>query len=151
MLSPFGGRFFCKNGRKKAVRAVEVRKKAQALPGIERDALRVKKFRTGKRREFGMLAREIVRNGVIFLLQEAAGGVNQPSAVSYQARRTAQDGALLCRELGDRLRAVTPLQIRIAPQRAETAARRIDEHAVKLARETARARAVLPEDQRVHI
>src|SRR5688572_29257891 len=99
MLSPFRGRILYKNGRKKAIGAEKVRKKAHALAGIERDALCVQKFRTRKRCEFRALAPESDRHGVIFLLQDAAGGVNGPSAVSHQARRIAQDGALLRLEL----------------------------------------------------
>ncbi len=146
MLSPFGGRISCKNSREEAIGPVKVRKKAQALAGIERDALGGEKFRTGKRREFRVLTLEIIDHGVILLLQDAARRVKQPSAISHQARGRPQDAALLGREFDDRLRTVAPLEVRIAPQCSETAARRIDEHAIELSGEAARPRVILTHD-----
>src|SRR5687767_9776087 len=151
MLSPFGGRISFKNSREEAVGAVKVRKKAQALAGIGRDALGGEKFRARKRREFGVLALEIIGHSVILLLQDAAGCVKQPSAISHQGRGCPQDGALLGRELDDRLRAVAPLEIWIAPQCAETATRCIDEYPIELAGQAARPRVILAQDERMHI
>src|SRR5688572_7679864 len=120
-----------------------MRCEAQVPAGVERDALRREQFVAGKRREIWVARFEIFGDLLVLLTQDAASGVYQPAARLEQARGGGEDAALLRGELRDRRRRVAPLQVRVAPQRAEAAARRVDQHAVELAGEPLRARIVI--------
>src|SRR5687768_17324818 len=117
-------------GGEESVGAVPVRPQAQALAGVESDALRREQLGAGERLEFRVRGAERVGHVLVFLLQNAAGCVHQSSARPDELRGGLQDALLLLSKLGDRPRSVAPLQVRIAPQRAEAAAGRIDQNAV---------------------
>src|SRR2546422_7822809 len=101
-------------------------------PGLERYSRRAENFAARQRGKFGMGIRESVDDRLVSLPQDAARGVNEPPAGLYQARRGLENAPLLSGKLQDRLRPMPPLQIRISPQRAETAARRVDQHPIEL-------------------
>ena len=127
----------------KPVGTLPVRPQAKPLAGVQCDALIGEQAGAGKRPEPGVRGLEGVGDGIVLLMQYAAGGVDQPAARPEQPRRGAQDAELLARELLDGPRAMPPLQVRVAPQRSEAAARRVDQHAVELAGKTLRAGVVL--------
>src|SRR6266850_2914802 len=106
--------------------------KTQMEPGLERYSLRRENFAARQRGKFRMRIRESVDDRLVFLPQDAASGVHQPPAGFYQARRGLENAALLSGKLPDRIRPMPPLQIRISPQRAETAARRVNQHPIEL-------------------
>src|SRR5687767_1808161 len=85
------------HGGKKAIRVVQMWPKPQTLAGTKRDALRGQHRRRGKRAEFRMDSLEGVRHRIVFLVQDTAGGINQPTTRLHQARRCVQDRALFCR------------------------------------------------------
>src|SRR5688572_14439827 len=84
------------HGGKKAIRVVQMWPKPQTLAGIERDALHGQHRRCGKRTEFRMDSLEGVRYRIVFLVQDTAGGINQPTTRLHQARAGGEDRALLC-------------------------------------------------------
>jgi hypothetical protein len=91
-------------------------------------------------------------DGFVLLGQQAAGGVHQAAARLHEARRAGQDRRLLGGELGQRLGALAPLEVGVAAQGAEAAARRIDQHPVDLAGQALDARVVLAgDDHRVDV
>src|SRR5437870_2076758 len=106
--------------------------KTQMRSALERYSLRRENFAARQRGKFGLRVRECVDNRLVLLPQDAAGGVNQTTARFHQTRGGGEDSALLFRKLADRIRSVPPLQVRISPQSAETAARRVDQHAIEL-------------------
>ena len=75
--------------------------------------------------------------------QDAAGGVDQPSARCDAARGTGKDPGLQRCQFGETLLILAPFQVRIAPQRTDAAAGRIDQYALRFARQTAYARIIL--------
>ena len=78
--------------------------------------------------------------------------IDEPSSRLDQRRCGGEDRALLGGQLDDARLLLPPFQIGVAAQRAESAARRIDQHAIDLARETLDLRVVLAVDQhRVHV
>src|SRR5688572_28823449 len=129
-----GQRNFYKTCGIKAVHALEVRRKAQALTRIEGDARRGERRGARKRAEFRVLAQETVGHGVVFLLQDTARRVDQTTTGLHQPGGGLENRALFRSQLGDGARPVTPLEVGIAPQGAEAAAGRVDQHAVELAR-----------------
>src|SRR5688572_8638969 len=106
----------------KAVHALEVRRKAQALPRIEGDARRGERLGARKWPEFRVLAQEIVGHRVVFLLQDTARRVDQTTTGLHQPRGGFENRALFRNQLSDGVRPVTPLEVGIAPQGAEAAA-----------------------------
>src|SRR5713101_4516142 len=138
-----GSRRALEGRRKEPVGAMHVRPQAQPLPRIQRDLLRGEQARAGKRAEPLLCRLEPLGHRLVLLAQDAAGGVNQASARLNQSSRALQDAPLLLRQLLDRPRPMPPLQVGIASQRAEAAARRIDQHALELAREALGARVVV--------
>ena len=90
-------------------------------------------FGHGERLEVCVRCAERVRNGFVFLRQQAAGGIDQAPARPQQTRRTRQNRRLLLRDLINRFGILAPLQIRVAPQRAQARARRVHQHPVDLA------------------
>ena len=95
---------------------------------------------------------EALDHRLVLRLQDAAGRVHQPAPRLHQARGRAQDAELLLRQLDDRVGTVAPLEIRVAAQRAEAAARRIDQNPVELAREPLGAHVALArERERVNV
>src|SRR6188768_3978293 len=70
-------RNFYKTGRKKTVHALEMRREAQPLAGVERDARRGEGLGARKCAEFRVLAQEIVGHCVVLLLQDTARRVDQ--------------------------------------------------------------------------
>ena len=100
----------------------------------------------------GMGGEEVVDDGLVLVGQHAAGRVDEATAGLHQRRRRGEDRALLGDELGDGRLRLAPLEVRVAPQRAEAGARRVDQHAVDLAGETLDLRVALVRDQlRVHV
>ena len=100
----------------------------------------------------GCAARKGRGHRLVFLLEQAAGGVDQPPARLQQAARRGEDAPLLLHQLVDSLRAVAPFQLGIAPQGAEAAARRIDQDPVELAGEALDARVLARgEHHRMHV
>ena len=74
-----------KCGGKEAVGAVAVWPKPQPLAGIERDALAGEQLRAAKAARNSACRRlEIVRHGIVLLMQDAAGRINQPAAGLHQ-------------------------------------------------------------------
>ena len=131
---------------------MDVRPESQPLPGVQRDSLSGKQFIAWKGRELGMRGAKCVRNSLVFIRQNAAGCIHEPAAWLHQPGRGGEDAVLLLGELGNRFRSVPPFEVRIAPQGAETAARRVDQHAVELAGEALGARIALAgEHYRMHI
>ena len=99
-----------------------------------------------------MFRDERIDDLLVFLAEQTAGRVNQPPARFYEAGCRPQDGSLFCLHLGDALRRLPPFQIGIAPERAEAAARRVDQHPVDLAGQALHLRVVLVrEDVRMHV
>src|SRR5204862_6343706 len=93
-----------------------------------------------------------VRNSLVFIRQNAAGCVHGPAAWLHQPGGGGEDAGLLLGELSNRFSSVPPFEVRIAPQGAETAARRVDQHAVELAGEALGARIDFAgEHYRMHI
>ncbi len=111
--------------------------------------------RTSLRRdlpEIRMRREEAGDDGFILLGQDAAGGVHQTPARLHQARGALENVVLLAGELRHALRRLPPLQVGVAPQRAEAAAGGVDQHAVELAGEALDADVVLVGDRhRVHV
>src|SRR5207247_7838028 len=93
-----------------------------------------------------------VRNSLLFTRQNTAGCIHEPAAWLHQPGRGGENAVLLLSELSNRFRSVPPFEVRITPQGAETAAGRVDQHAVELAGEALGARIALAgEHSRVHI
>ena len=80
-----------------------------------------------------MRCKERFNHALVFLAQQAAGGIDQPAARLHQPRRRRQDGLLLDAQFVNRLGRLAPLDVRVAPQSAQAAARRIDQDAIQLA------------------
>src|SRR6185295_19105033 len=81
--------------------------------------------RVSRKKRFGDLA--------VLLSQHAASRIDQTAPRFEQCCRCIQDRALLHREFIYRLRRLPPFQLRIAPQRAKSAARRVNQYPVDLA------------------
>ena len=129
---------------------MNVRKKPQALPVLSSTRVRGEQFRTDRAVNSGC-SRSVRCYRVILLLQDAAGRVDKAPAGFHQPRRGLQNAALLRCELRNRLGAVPPFQVRVAPQRAEAAARRVDQNAIELSGETPGARTVFSQHEGVDI
>ena len=54
---------------------------------------------------------ELVRHGAVLRVEDAAGGVDKPSAGLHQPRRRGQDGALDRPQGGDSLGRLAPLEV----------------------------------------
>src|SRR5882672_1540266 len=121
-----------------------MRPQSEPIRGLERNALRAQQLAARQLSEFGPPPDECVHYGFVFLAQNAAGCVDQPAAWLHEARCRLQDAPLLVRELGDRLRALPPLEIRVAPQSAESAAWGIHQHPIDLAGEALGPDIVVP-------
>ena len=107
----------------------------QRRSGVERDA-RAGELGGGiARGEIRMRGEKRGNDVVVFLGQHAARRVDEPAAGLHERRGVGEDRSLLLRELGDRGFGVPPFEIGIAAQRAESGARRVDQHAVELAGE----------------
>ncbi len=86
---------------------------------------------------------EVIGDRLILLRQDAAGGVQQPATRLHQRGSGLQDGALFGGKLENGFAPMAPFQVRITPQRAETAARCIDQHAIELPGQAFHARIAL--------
>ena len=95
-----------------------------------------KDFTRIDRRKFRIGFAEGLRNSFVFLNHRAASGVHQAAARFQHAGGTLQDGGLRHGHLLDQCQTLTPFQIRVAPQRPQTRARRIHQHAVNFAGQT---------------
>src|SRR6266566_7125216 len=80
-----------------------------------------------------MGCQEAIDDGLVFVSEHAAGCINQSATGFYQRSRRLEDARLFGGKLIDGFRRLAPLEIGIAPQRAEAAARRVDQNAVDLA------------------
>ncbi|MNX67491.1 hypothetical protein D3C86_986260 [compost metagenome] len=86
----------------------------------------------------------------VFFRQQAAGGIDQASTRRHATRGAVQDALLQLSQFGQRLRMLAPLQVRIAAQGANAAARRIDQHALGLAGQALHAGIVFAVDHDRH-
>ena len=145
-------------GGEEAVGAVPVRPQAQ--PGAVRHACasgsvgHLRAFEQVAHRQHVEAGSSVRRGSLsesahhVFVLrgQQAAGGVDEAAAGLQEARRRSEDASLLLLHLLDRLGRLAPLEVGVAPERAQPRARRIDEHAVDLAREALDALVALVRD-----
>jgi len=83
--------------------------------------------------EVGMLGAERLGDPFVFLLQQAAGGVDQPATGLEEPGGAVKNGLLQQRLLGHGLWRLTPFEVWAAAQGAQAGARRIDQHPVNLA------------------
>src|SRR5260221_140724 len=128
-----------------------MRPKLEILLHLEPDAAFFKHIARASQREWG-IAQEILDNSSVFLVENAAGSIDEPPARLHQPCGPGENRFLLFHELGDILRRLAPFHVGIAPQRPEAAARRVPQHAVDLARQTLHARVVHAFDPlRVHV
>src|SRR5882724_6729631 len=115
------------------IAAVPVRVEAQRRTGVERD-LRPREL--GARvllKELRMRGEKSRDDRIVFLGQDAAGRVNDTPAAFDERRRRGKDARLFCRQLGEIVWRLAPLEIGIAAKRPEAGARRVDENAIDLA------------------
>src|SRR3990172_10047238 len=89
----------------------------------------------GQQRESWVRGEKCGNDVLVFGAKKAARRVHEPAAGFEQRRGGGEDRALFGAELGDIALVLAPLEVGIAAQRAEAAARRVDEHAVNLAGE----------------
>src|SRR5882672_7982652 len=122
-----------------AVGGMPMRPKLEIFFHLEPDAAFFKHFARASQREWG-IAQEILDNPTVFLVENAAGGINEPPARLHQPRGGGENRFLLFHELDDILWRLAPFHVGIAPQRPEAAAGRVHQHAVDLARQTLHAR-----------
>ena len=80
-----------------------------------------------------MLLQESAHDGLVLLLEQAAGCVDQPAASLHQAGGGGQNGRLSGAQLGDACRRLPPLQGGVAAQGAEAGTGRVDQDAIELA------------------
>lgn len=116
-----------------------MRQKTKALVGrfhrCDFDALFEQNIGSRKRDELRM-RREKSRNDVLVLgLEQTAGGVDQPPAFFYQPGSRTENRRLFGVEFGNALRRLPPLQIGVAAQGTKAGTRRVDQHAIELARQ----------------
>src|SRR5687767_5709745 len=107
-----------------------MRPQAQALARGELDALSRQELVARKAPEPRVCGGEVVGDRLVFLFEDAAGGIDEPSPRLHQGAGRSEDRTLLLRELADGLRSVAPFEVGIAPQRAEAAARRVDQDSI---------------------
>src|SRR5258705_5698915 len=99
---------------------------------MEPDAAFFKHVARRPQREWGF-AQKFLDDAAVFFLKDAAGGVNEPTARLHEPRGRGENRSLLFHELRNILGRLAPLHVGIAPQRSESAAGSIHEHAVDLA------------------
>ena len=119
---------------KEAVAAMAVRIKLQKVAGIERDAGLREDLARRQQRELRMRGQERRHDVLVFGAHEAARRINN-AAAGFNQRRRRREYARLLGVASSAIAALglPPFEVGIAPQRAETAARRIDQYAVDLA------------------
>ena len=93
-----------------------------------------------------MLRHECIDDHFIFFAQKTAGCIHQTPAGFHQPRGRGEDGSLLLIQFSKPRFMLAIFQIRVAPQRAQAGARRVDQHPVNLAGEALDARVVLADD-----
>src|SRR4051812_37218719 len=108
----------------------------QKFTGIERNLVLREYLVCRHERELRMSGEKSVHDVLVFRAHKAASGINDATAGFDQRRCGRQNSRLLRGEFGNCSFGLAPFQIRITPQSAETAARRIDEDAVDFAAET---------------
>src|SRR5882762_8516460 len=134
-----------------AVGSMPMRPKVEIFFDVELDAAFFKHFARASEREWG-IAQEILDNPAVFLVENAAGSIDEPPARLHQPCGTGENRFLLFHQLGYILRRLAPFHVGIAPQRPKAAAGRVHQHAVDLARQTLHARVVHALDPlRVHV
>src|SRR5262249_33773869 len=85
----------------------------------------------GQHREIAMGPEKTGDPVLVFLAEQRAGGIDEPAARLYEARRAVEDLGLQRREPGEFLRPRPPFRIGIAPPCAGTGEGRIDEDALE--------------------
>src|SRR5258708_39668155 len=78
------------------------------------------------------IAQKILDDPAVFLLEDAAGGINEPPARLHESRGGGENRSLLFHEFRNILGRLAPLHVGIAPQRPEAAAGRIHPPAADL-------------------
>src|SRR6185437_14570896 len=123
------------NGDEEAVRAMARRRQAEHVASARRLAADRRAPCRGnrERREVGGAGEEALDLRLVFLAQERAGGVDEPSAGRDEARGALDDAVLQLRQLGEVLLGEPPFCIRVAPPGAGAGARRVDEDALEAA------------------
>src|SRR6185295_5021458 len=118
---------------KECVGIVHVRQKFKIIAALEFDMALGQHLATIEPLEARMSRKKGFDNLAVLLSQHAASRVDQTAAGFEQHCGCIQDRTLLCREFIYRLRRLPPFQIRIAPQCAKSAARRVNQYPVDLA------------------
>src|ERR1700730_19001127 len=140
------------NRSEEPIAAVHVRIESEHRASIERDVGALQFRGCIALRELRMGCQEAIDDGLVFVAQHAAGCVNQSATGLYQRSRRLEDARLLGGKLVDGFRRLAPLEIGIATQGAEAAARRVDQNAVDLARKTLDLGvALVVEQKRLHV
>ena len=99
-----------------------------------------------------MRGAERLGNGLVFLGQDAAGGIHQSPTRLEQARCAVQDGGLFGHQFLHAFGRLAPFEVGVAAQRAQARARRIHQHAIHLARQALDALvALVGNGRRVHV
>ena len=101
----------------------------------------VDQFELGMRREKPLDLR------LVFFRQDAAGGINEATARCDTTRRTGENPCLQRGQFDQTLLILAPFQIRVAAQGPDAATRRIHQHALRLACQSAHPRVVLMLDR----
>src|SRR6185503_18744562 len=104
-----------------------MRPQPQPRTGLEGDLVRRKNVPAVKVCELRMCRRERIGDAFVLGAQDAARGIDESPAGLHQPRCGVEDAALLFGELPHRLRPMAPLEVGVAPQRAEAGAWRIYE------------------------
>jgi hypothetical protein len=134
-------------GAKKSVRSVHVGPQTHALRYVRFNTLLAQNLSAMERREFRVGLKEAIHDFFVLLAQQTARCVNQPPACFHQSGRCSKYARLLFTQLCDAIWRLPPFQIWIATHCPETAARRVDEHAIDLACEAFDLRIVLASEQ----
>src|SRR5512134_1157008 len=131
---------------------MHVREQSEKFARFQGDSLLLEQLLAVQLPEAAAFCEKCGDDVLVFLREQAAGRVNRPPAGLHEIRRRAQDRGLLELQLLDRLRRLAPLEIGIAAQRAEPAARSVHQHPVDLAGEALYADVVFAADRlRVYV
>src|SRR5690242_4579881 len=128
--------------REEAVGAVQMRPKLEIFLHMEGDPLFLKHLARGLQMELRVTRQKPFGDPAVFLFQNAAGRVDEPSSGPDEPGSPGEYRVLLLDKLGHALRRLAPFHVGIAAQGAEPAAGRVHENAVDLAGETLHPRIV---------